>query len=144
MQNPAIDLTGAKILIVDDVPANLDVIYRSLRAKGYQVLAATNGQNALEAAAQAQPDLILLDILMPDIDGYEVCRRLKADPETEDIPVIFVSGQDADGGTARGFEVGGVDYIMKPVQLEELLSRVKTHLERVFLTRALEERKREE
>jgi len=141
MQNPAIDLTGAKILIVDDVPANLDVIYKSLRSESYQVLAAINGKTALEVVAQEHPDLILLDVLMPDLDGYEVCRRLKADPELQDIPIIFISAQDESDGASRAFQVGGSDYITKPIQREELLTRIRLHLERLFLARALDERK---
>jgi len=144
MHNANIDLTGAKLLIVDDQPANLDVLYKSLRTAGYQVLAATDGASALQAALQEQPDLILLDIMMPPgIDGLEVCRRLKADPNTQNIPVIFLTAAEETPGVIRGFEAGGVDYVTKPFQFAEVLMRIRTHLEHTFLTRALAEKNRE-
>ena len=111
----------AKVLLVDDQPANLDVLRRMLEDRGYQVLLAPNGAVALKNAARAKPNLILLDIMMPEIDGYEVCRRLKADPETEAIPVIFCTARDLNDDVVRGFELGAVDFFMKPQEFQELV-----------------------
>ncbi len=120
---------GAKILLVDDQPANLDLLCRLLELEGYDVLLAPNGQVALKSAARVIPDLILLDVTMPEMDGYEVCRRLKQDPTTEQIPVIFITGRDLKEDIVAGFEAGGVDYITKPIQEEEeVLVRVRTHV----------------
>src|SRR5271169_5755683 len=102
------------ILIVDDTPINLGVISGALK-DSFNTKVATNGEKALAIAGGAQkPDLILLDVMMPEMDGYEVCRRLKANPETRDIPVIFPTGQTGTDDETRGFEVGAVDYIHKP------------------------------
>jgi len=116
------------ILIVDDIPDNLNVLTRMLTQKGYLVRPAINGQIALKAVSKALPDLILLDIMMPDIDGYEVCRQLKADENTRDIPVLFISVLGEAMDKVKAFDVGGVDYITKPFQTEEVLARVETHL----------------
>lgn len=116
-----------EILVVDDTHANLKLLMDILTAYGYKVRPAMDGKQALEAVAMRQPDLILLDIKMPGIDGYEVCRRLKNNIETCEIPVIFISAMDALGDRVKGFELGGVDYITKPFQREEVLVRVKTH-----------------
>lgn len=116
------------ILIVDDVPENLLVLSKTLSREGYQVRCAKNGAMALMGAKTAPPDLILLDVKMPDLDGYEVCRQLKASPITSDIPVIFLSASDDLVGKVKAFEVGGVDYIMKPFEIAEVLSRVKSQL----------------
>lgn len=117
------------ILIVDDEPDNIRVLASRLKDH-YTIIAATNGQKALEqAAAENRPDLILLDIMMPDMDGYEICRRLKADQRTHDIPVIFITALDAVEDETAGFEVGGVDYITKPIKPAVLEARVGMHLE---------------
>jgi PleD family two-component response regulator len=116
------------ILIVDDTPANLKVLISMLSEQGHRVRPAINGNLALTAAQKAPPDLILLDISMPDMDGYEVCRRLKADEITRDIPVIFISALNEPLDKVKAFTVGGVDYITKPFHVEEVLARVKTHL----------------
>ncbi|MCP4359006.1 MAG: hybrid sensor histidine kinase/response regulator [Chloroflexi bacterium] len=118
----------ANILIVDDTPANLRLLAGILTDAGYQVRPARDGRIALTAAQSIPPDLILLDIMMPDIDGYEVIRRLKADERTRDIPVIFISALDDVHDKIKSFSLGGVDYITKPFQAEEVLARVKSHI----------------
>ena len=119
---------NADILIVDDTPANLNVLSAILGKRGYRVRPAINGALALKAAQKAAPDLILLDLQMPGLDGYEVCRQLKADAQTRDIPVIFISALDDVLDKVEAFEVGGVDYITKPFQIEEVLARVENQL----------------
>jgi DNA-binding NtrC family response regulator len=126
-----------KILLVDDVPENLAVLSASLEPQGYEIFTASNSQTALKIAARAQPDLILLDVLMPDHDGFETCRRLKLDPLTAAIPVIFISARTETESLVAGFRAGGVDYVIKPFQAEEVNSRVTTHLRIARLTREL-------
>jgi diguanylate cyclase (GGDEF)-like protein len=116
------------ILIVDDMPNNLRFLSTTLTEQGYKVRSVTEGLMALTVAEAAKPDLILLDIMMPNIDGYEVCQRLKANEKTCDIPVIFLSALDEVLDKVKAFSVGGVDYITKPFQLEEVLARIQTHL----------------
>jgi len=116
------------ILVVDDAPANLYLLCELLSAEGYEVQEAPNGQLALELVNSAPPDLILLDINMPQIDGYEVCRQLKANASTREIPIIFISVLDEAFDKVKAFEVGGVDYLTKPFQVEEVLARVKHQL----------------
>jgi len=116
------------ILIVDDTPNNLRFLSTTLTDQGYKVRSVTDGLMALTVAQAAKPDLILLDIMMPNIDGYEVCQRLKANEQTCDIPVIFLSALDEVLDKVKAFSVGGVDYITKPFQLEEVLARIQTHL----------------
>lgn len=116
-----------KILAVDDEPNNLQVL-RQILKDHYQVIFANSGEKALEAAAKHQPNLILLDIMMPAMDGYEVCKRLKADPATKDIPVIFVTAMSEEESEVKGFDVGAVDYIQKPVSAPLVLRRVQIHL----------------
>ncbi len=118
----------ADILVVDDIPANLKLLANILRAQGYRVRPATSGQLALRSAHLKPPDLVLLDIKMPDMEGYEVCQRLKSDAGNADVPVIFISALDETRDKVRGFEAGGVDFITKPFQAEEVLARVETHL----------------
>lgn len=118
-----------KILAVDDTPASLKLLTELLKEDGYEVRAAINGELALHAASQNPPELVLLDIRMPGIDGYEVCRRLKAQHATRDVPVIFVSAATESDEKVQGFRVGAVDYVTKPYQRDELLARVHTHLE---------------
>lgn len=118
----------ASVLIVDDTPENLRVLVNLLQEHGYRVRAVPNGSHALVSAQKEPPDLILLDIMMPDMDGYEVCHRLKTDDRTRDIPIIFISALDEGLDKATAFSVGGVDYVTKPFQVEELFARVHTHL----------------
>jgi putative two-component system response regulator len=122
-----IDNTTAKILVVDDEPNNLQVINQIL-AKQYQLLFAKSGERAIELAKQQQPQLILLDVMMPDMDGFEVCRLLKLDEATSKIPVIFVTAMSDVEDESRGFELGAVDYITKPVSPATVRARVATHL----------------
>lgn len=116
------------ILVVDDTPDNLRLLCQMLGEQGYAVRAVTNGERALAAARTAPPDMILLDIRMPQMDGFQVCQRLKADARTAEIPVIFISALDETQDKVKAFHTGGVDYITKPFQLEEVLARVGTHL----------------
>jgi sigma-B regulation protein RsbU (phosphoserine phosphatase) len=118
----------ADILIVDDKPANLRLLSQMLVENGYQVRPAPDGSVALAAARAQPPDLILLDIRMPDMDGYQVCKHLKADASTRDIPIIFISALTETQDKVKAFAVGGVDYVTKPLQFQEVLARVKTHL----------------
>ena len=136
-------LKGAKILIVDDTPANLDLLAELLEPHGCQVLAAPSGDVALRIAAKADPDIVLLDVMMPDPDGYETCRRLKADAALGDAPVLFISAKDESQSMVDGFSAGAVDYITKPFQPEEVLARVGTHLRVSRLTRELREQNKE-
>jgi len=142
MAEAGVDLRGARILLVDDQPANLDVLCELLEAEGYEISLAPNGEVALKIAfhGDTAPDLILLDVMMPGMDGYEVCRRLKRDEATREIPVIFVTAKDQTEGVIEGFAVGGVDYVAKPYRDEEVLVRVATHLRLSRLSRELQER----
>ena len=119
----------ANILIVDDTLFNLHVLSGILKEQGYKVRPITSGKLALKSAQSNPPDLILLDILMPEMDGYEVCERLKADPNLKDIPVLFISALTETQDKVKAFNLGGVDFITKPFQVEEVCARVQTHLE---------------
>jgi DNA-binding response OmpR family regulator len=125
-----------QILLVDDNTTNLQVLHEILGGRGYKLLVAKNGETALSIAHKAKPSLILLDIMMPGIDGYEVCRRLKADPETQDIPVIFLSALDDTKDKVKGLDLGAVDYVSKPFQAEEVIALVNTHLTSKSLRRS--------
>ncbi|MEP7304601.1 MAG: response regulator [Acidobacteriota bacterium] len=127
------------ILLVDDNAMNLELLSSILEEKGYQVRVATNGRRGLEAARRAKPDLIMLDVSMPDMDGYEVCRTIKADPQLRPVPVIFISAHDAGAEKAKAFEVGGADYVQKPFQIQEVLVRVRHQLRLASLQAALQE-----
>jgi len=116
------------ILIVDDVSSNLQIVTSQLEARGYIALVARSGQEAIERAEFAQPDLILLDVLMPGLDGLETCRRLKRNDATRDIPVIFMTALTGTEDKVSGFRAGAVDYVTKPLNAEEVLARVDTHL----------------
>ncbi|GBF78805.1 response regulator [Aphanothece sacrum] len=129
MITSSIPILDANILIVDDKPSNLRILSTILTKQGYKVRAIVSGKMALIAAQTMPPDLILLDIKMPDIDGYEICKQLKQNPDTSHIPVIFLSALQDIADKVKAFEVGGVDYIIKPFQFEEVLARVSTHLE---------------
>lgn len=126
------------ILLVDDTPDNLRLLSQILTERQYQVRAVTNGERALATAKLDPPDLILLDIRMPGINGFEVCVSLKIDPRTHDVPVIFISALDDVADKVKAFDVGGVDYITKPFQYEEVIARVETHLDLRRLQRQLE------
>ena len=145
--NPSIvdteTLLPGDILIVDDTPANLRLLSNMLVKQGYEVRLAPNGKLALMNAQTVPPDLILLDIMMPGLSGYEVCEQLKADPRTRDIPIIFISALDATQDKVHAFRAGGVDYVTKPLQAEEVLVRVETHLKLRELQKQLTERVRE-
>ena len=129
MINTPIDLTNAKILIVDDTPENIKVLRQTLETEGYSILVATSGEACLTVANRAIPDLILLDVMMPGLNGFETCRHLKNDETTRDIPVIFITARAETEAIVEGFQTGGVDYIIKPFQDDEVLIRVKTHLQ---------------
>lgn len=131
------------LLIVDDVPTNIDVL-RGVLSDHYRLKAATGGARALQIAQQdPMPDLVLLDVMMPDMDGYDVCRHLKADPRTHHIPVIFVSARDDEDDHELGFDAGAVDYITKPIRPRIVLSRVAVHLAAHRHTQELERLVRE-
>lgn len=118
-----------EILIVDDIPGNLNFIGDILQNEGFRILVATNGNDAIDIAREKLPALILLDIAMPVMDGYEVCRILKADDRTKEEPIIFLTAKDENEDILKGFEAGAVDYVSKPFNSSELISRVNTHLE---------------
>lgn len=134
---------GGSILIVDDVPANLSILQNTLESAGYNVSVAPSGEIALRIVDGVKPDLILLDILMPEMDGFEVCRRLKEREETRTIPVLFLSAQDDKKTVIKGFQHGVVDYLTKPYAVEEVLARVKTHLALHRVIRLLDEKNEE-
>lgn len=127
------------ILIVDDTPANLGVLVEMLGVAGYQLMVAEDGEEALAQTSRTQPDLILLDVMMPGIDGFETCRRLKARPETRDIPVLFMTALNETSDKVKAFAAGAVDYIAKPIEHEEALARIGTHLAIRRLQRELQE-----
>ncbi len=136
----AVPLTKQKILIVDDTPVNINLLGESLQ-DNYDLLVATNGHDAIRLAQESPtPDLILLDIMMPGLDGYEVCRRLKKSVITKKIPVIFVTAMGENENEAKGFEVGGVDYITKPISPIIVRARVQTHLALYDQNRELEKK----
>ncbi len=126
------------ILVVDDEPVNLDVLTHTLEPAGFQVLAVPNGEIALRVAERGQPDLILLDVVMPEVNGLEVCELLKKSPTTRDIPVLFLSGRGEMKTMVAGLKAGAVDYLTKPFNGDEILARIETHLKNRRLTRALQ------
>ncbi|HEY9297897.1 MAG TPA: response regulator, partial [Phormidium sp.] len=135
-----IDNAKTKILVVDDQPSNLRFLSDVLNKEGYSVKRAISGELALNFAIASPPDLILLDIMMPEMNGYEVCRRLKANPQTKDIPVIFLSVLDQVYEKVKAFRVGGIDYITKPFQVEEVLARIENQLTIQNLKKELQNR----
>jgi signal transduction histidine kinase len=137
------ETSKGNLLIVDDTPANLRLLSNILKEQGYQVRPTPSGELALSAALGIPPDLILLDINMPQMDGYEVCERLKANDRTCHIPVIFISALNDILDKVKAFNVGGVDYITKPFQVEEVLARVETHLSLCRLQQSLQEKNRD-
>lgn len=128
------------LMVVDDTLANLRLLVNLLTENGYKVRAASNGKLAVKSVQLSAPDLILLDILMPELNGYEVCKQLKADAETKDIPIIFMSAINDVFDKVQAFEAGGIDYITKPFQVEEVLARVNIHLENRSLQKNLQEK----
>ena len=138
---------GGIILVVDDTLATVDMVRFALENEGYEIRVATSGEKAIRRAELETPDLILLDVLMPAMDGFETCRQLKAREQTRDIPVIFMTGLDSIENKVTGFEAGGVDYVTKPIEIEVVLARVRTHLALRAVRREVEarnERLREE
>ena len=122
-------LKDAKVLIVDDTPANIDVLKSMLSGLGYRIYVATSGESAIKIAATVLPDIIVLDVMMPNMDGYETCQKLKQNVRlARDIPVIFVTAKTGTDDIVRGFQVGAVDYISKPIKAEEVRARISTHL----------------
>jgi DNA-binding NtrC family response regulator len=142
VSQPANPVPAEKILLVDDVPANLLVLSGALEPEGYEILAVPSGEVALKVAERAQPALILLDIMMPEVDGFETCRRLKAQASTRDIPVLFITARGATEDLVEGFRAGGVDYVVKPWQTAEIVCRVATHVRLNRLARELTEKNR--
>jgi adenylate cyclase len=128
---------SSRILVVDDTPANIQSLAAILKEKGYQISVATNGKQALDVLARVSPDLILLDVMMPEMDGFETCRRLKASEQWRQIPVIFLTAKTETADIVQGFELGAVDYVAKPFNAHELLARVNTHLTLDELRRSL-------
>jgi signal transduction histidine kinase len=133
-------LTPMHILLVDDNPNNLKVLSEAIQGCGWKALMATDGESAIEQTEYAHPDLILLDVMMPGMDGFETCRRLKANHITQNIPVIFMTALSDVTDKVKGLEIGAVDYITKPFQQEEVIARLKLHLKISYLTRTLEQR----
>ena len=131
------------ILVVDDNPDNLRLLAGILSEYHYKIRLAPSGERALATIRKEAPDLVLLDIMMPDMDGFEVCRQLKADQETIGIPVIFISALDEIIDKVKAFSMGGVDYITKPFKTEEVLARVRTHLSLRRLQRSLEKKNKQ-
>jgi two-component sensor histidine kinase/CheY-like chemotaxis protein len=138
--NDQLDLKHSTILVIDDNPANLAIAVNFLEEFGFTILVSGTGKSGLMRAKYTCPDLILLDVIMPDVDGFETCRQLKQDEETQDIPIIFMTALSEMENKMMGFELGAVDYITKPIQKEELLARVRVHLQLRALTRTLEEK----
>lgn len=123
------DFSKFSVLAVDDIPLNLLLVEKMLSRFNFRFRKAANGQQALDAVSQEKPDLILLDLMMPGIDGFEVIRRLRANPETADIQIIILSALNSNEDVVKGFDVGANDFIMKPIIMEKLLSCVVTHLQ---------------
>ncbi len=141
--NKGISQEQETLLLVDDNPTNLQVLYQTLEGRGYKLLLAKNGEDALNIAHKIQPALVLLDIMMPGMDGYEVCRQIKNDPALADTVVIFLSALDDVEDKVKGFVVGAVDYVAKPFQADEVIARVETHIKIRRLEQALEQKNRQ-
>ena len=134
---------GPQILLVDDNPTNLQVLYQTLDGHGYRLLAAKSGKDALSIAERVIPDLIMLDVMMPDMDGFETCARLKTSARTHESAVIFLSALTESSDKVHGLELGAVDFVNKPFQAEEVLARVHTHLTIRDLQKHLRQRNEE-
>jgi DNA-binding response OmpR family regulator len=139
------DRTGfsQSILIVDDLPTNLNLLRIMLEPEGYGILGATSGAAALQIVKRTLPDLILLDVMMPGLDGFETCREMKRTDAAQSVPVVFITARHDTEALVKGFQAGGVDFITKPFSREEVLARVRTHIENGRLQRALHERNKE-
>ena len=135
--------TSARILVVDDTPANIQTLTAILKERGYQLSVATNGRQAIEVIERVRPDLVLMDVMMPEMDGYEACRQIKASAVWRDLPIIFLSAKTDATDIVHGFELGAVDYVAKPFNAHELLARVNTHLTLQSLRRQFELRNEE-
>src|SRR6478736_8585587 len=133
----------SRILIIDDAPANIQTLSTILKERGYNLNIATNGRQGLDVLERIRPDLILLDIMMPEIDGFETCRRIKASTAWREIPIIFLTAKTDTADIVRGFELGAVDYVAKPFNAHELLARVNTHLTIDELRRSLAQKNAE-
>src|SRR4051812_3814174 len=133
----------ATVLLVDDVPENLDLLIDTLRGAGHEIRVAESGERALKQLPHVNPDLVLLDVMLPGIDGFETCRRIKAEPRWRELPVLFVTALNDVSEKMRGFEAGGVDYLTKPFHPQEVLARVTAHLHLVALRRELERKNAE-
>ncbi len=136
----SLPMSKPSILLVDDTPTNLEILVQVFDQQGYDVFVATDGESALDQAPSTKPDLILLDVMMPGLNGFETCERLKANPETADIPVIFMTALTETNDKVKGLQAGAVDYVTKPIQHEEVLARVNTHLNLRSLQQHLEMR----
>lgn len=132
-----------RILVVDDTPANIQILTGILKEKGYQLSIATNGKQALQVLEKLRPDLILLDVMMPELDGFETCKQIKKTPGLDDIPIIFLTSKTDSSDIVAGFEIGAVDYVGKPFNTNELLARINTHLTIDQLRRSLAEKNEE-
>ena len=126
--NPGIDVDSLSILVVDDVPLNILLIKKMLSQYTFELRTANSGQAALDAIAQKKPDLILLDLMMPGIDGFEVIRRLRAQDETKELPIIILSALNSEQDISKGFQLGANDFINKPIIMEKLISSVTTQI----------------
>lgn len=131
------------VLLVDDVPDNLTLLIDLLRGAGYEIRVAESGERALKQLPLVNPDIILLDVMLPGMDGFATCRQLKAEARWRDVPVLFVTASDELSDKIRGFEAGGVDYLTKPFHPQEVLARVSAHVQLVLLRRTLEQRNAE-
>lgn len=121
-------MTVGRVLVIDDNTTNLAVLGEMLEARGYEVAVANSGRMGLDIAARQRPEVILLDLIMPEIDGYEICRRLQQLPELSTTPVLFLTGDTNASSRAKGYQAGAADYLAKPFQADELLSRLDTHI----------------
>ncbi len=126
---PLDPLISDVVLIIDDIPENLSLLHDALDEAGYTVLVATNGESALQRARQSRPDVILLDAMMPGMDGFEVARRLKADFSTQHIPIVFMTGLTETEHVVAAFAAGGADYVTKPIRPQEVLARIAAHMQ---------------
>jgi diguanylate cyclase (GGDEF)-like protein/PAS domain S-box-containing protein len=140
MNSSSIDLSQDTILLVDDMPENISLVYQFLKQHNFSILIAQDGHSALDIANKEELGLILLDVMMPGMNGFELCERLKQNPHTHDVPVIFMTALSETADKLKGFAVGGVDYLGKPVQEDELLARVNTHLHLFHLQKMLSEK----
>ncbi len=131
------------VFVVDDIPANLGVLFDALEMSGFKILIDTDGNSAIEAIGQSMPDIILLDVMMPGMDGFETCRKLKENADTRGIPIIFMTALNEVIDEVKGLDLGAVDYIIKPFRVEIVLARIRTHLTLRNLQKSLEKKNAE-